>query len=165
MRAFTAGTMARFAVTLLAIGTVGARGGARNSDLSKYYESNRCGPIALYCICVHFDVSARIDEIAGLCGYRGRPVSIAALVAAAKNKGLSAEAYESSVRHLQRIGGPAIVDFPHGHFSVFLGWEGGKARIQDPPYPVRAVGADELQSDWGRHIIRFSLIDKRRSTR
>lgn len=76
-------------------------GTPQDSTLARrYYEPNRCGPIALYCICMYFDIEATIDEMSELTGFRGRPVSIAALIRAAEAKGLIAEPFESSLRHL-----------------------------------------------------------------
>ena len=132
--------------------------GAENADLSRrYYEPNRCGPIALYCVCKQYGIKTTIDELAELSGFRGRPTSVAALVNAAQAKGLIAKPYESSLRHLTRTGGPAILDFPIGHLSVFLGWNKGKARIMDPPRPVKTVTQAELKKKWGRHLITFSV--------
>ena len=163
MTAHASTRIQRAAAAIVFISAVNVGAAERPSEFSKYYERNRCGPIALCCILRHFDIGSTIDEVAELCGYRGQPITVAALVAAAEKKGLVAETYESSLRHLKRIGGPAIIDFPFGHFCVFLGWEDGKARIQDPPHPVRAVMPEELEKKWGRHLITFSIANKRRS--
>src|SRR5687767_10710665 len=100
---------------------------AHAEDAAKYYEPNRCGPIALFVVCRLYDVEATLDELSDLAGTHRDGTSIAGLVAAAKAKGIKAKAWHSSVGHLKRLGGPAIIDFPAGHFCVFLGWKDGEA--------------------------------------
>jgi ABC-type bacteriocin/lantibiotic exporter with double-glycine peptidase domain len=152
-RSFVAGSL--FAVMVAA--SVETMMAQQEVDLSGrlYYEPNCCGPIALCCICKGFGIDASLNEIVRMTGFRGRPVSVAAIVQTAEAKGLKAEAWDSSIRHLERMGGTAIIDYPRGHFAVFLGWKGGKARILDSPHPEREVTVRELREAWGRHLITF----------
>src|SRR5207237_493860 len=94
-----------------------------------YYEPNRCGPTALCGACVALGIEASINELANLSGTDRKGTSIAGLVRAAGKKGLNAHAHRSSLTHLMRLRGPAIIDYPAGHFCVFCGWENGRARI------------------------------------
>ncbi|HUY31183.1 MAG TPA: cysteine peptidase family C39 domain-containing protein [Pirellulales bacterium] len=127
--------------------------------LERFYEPNRCGPIALYCVCKSYQIDTTIDELAKLAGFDGRETSVAGLVAAAEKKGLKAEALESSMAHLTTLGGPAIIDYPKGHFCAFFGWDGTSAIILDPPKKAERVGFGELRRRWGRHMITFSATD------
>lgn len=134
---------------------------ADNWGLSQYYQPNLCGPIALCCICRSFGIEATIDELTELSDFDGQATSVYGLVKAASAKSLHAETFESSVRHLRTISGPAIVDFPKGHFSVFAGWSGDKLLICDPPQKVTAVDLSHFEEEWQGHLILFSkFIDK-----
>ncbi|HVC97820.1 MAG TPA: cysteine peptidase family C39 domain-containing protein, partial [Pirellulales bacterium] len=117
------------AIVAAALMAVGPAARCADLDLEQYYEPNRCGPIALYCVCKSYDIETTIDELAELAEFDGRETSVAGLIKAAEAKGLQAEAFESSLRHLTTLGGPGIIDYPKGHFCAFMGWEGLKARI------------------------------------
>lgn len=41
-------------------------------DLERFYEPNRCGPIALFCVCKSYKIETTIDELAHLAGFDGR---------------------------------------------------------------------------------------------
>lgn len=129
-------------------------------DLDQYYEPNRCGPIALFCVCKSYGIETTIDELAELADFDGRETSVAGLIKAAEAKGLRAEAYESSLRHLTTLGGPAIIDYPRGHFCAFMGWDGLKARILDPPKESELISLRDLYKYWGGHVICFSKPDE-----
>lgn len=122
----------------------------------RYYQPNLCGPIALYCVCLQFDISTTIGELADLAGFNGRGVTLAALKAAAEAKGLRVKAYKASLRFLKSIRGPAIIDFPEGHFCTFLGWKDRRAVIQDPPHDLRLISPNDLEDHWGKHVLVFS---------
>lgn len=145
----------RWTMTLvLTVVSLTAAGGA-DLKLGRFYEPNRCGPIALYCVCKSYEVETTIDELSRLAGFDGRETSVAGLVAAAEAKGLKADALESSMAHLTTLGGPAIIDYPKGHFCAFFGWEGTSAVILDPPKRAERVSFGELRRGWGRHVITF----------
>lgn len=133
-----------------------------DQSLEQYYEPNRCGPIALFCVCKSYKIETTIDELAHLAGFDGRETSVAGLVAAAEAKGLKAEPFESSMAHLTTLGGPAIIDYPKGHFCAFYGWKGTSAVILDPPKKTELVSFNQLRRDWGRHVITFSIDDTKR---
>jgi ABC-type bacteriocin/lantibiotic exporter with double-glycine peptidase domain len=148
-----------FAAAFVSAGEAITKGdGARENGAvwTKYYQPGMCGPIALYCVSRHYGIMTNIDELAKLCEFNGRGVSIAGIVAAAERKQLNPAALHSNVEHLRRTSGPAIIDWPEGHFCVYLGWSNGQARILDPPRPLRTVSAAELESHWGKHVITFA---------
>jgi len=147
--------LCRFALTGMLILLV-EPGSARADDLAKYYQPNRCGPIALYAVCRAYRIETTIAELADLSASDENGTTIAGLVDAAEANGLVAKAYLSSIRHLQRLEGPAIIDFPRGHFCVLFAWKDGKAWILDPPRPTRLVSSAELQKQWNQHVIVFS---------
>lgn len=151
----------RRAVVLAATTVAALVSPARCDDLNldQYYEPNRCGPIALYCVCKSYGINTTIDELADLAEFDGRETSAAGLIKAAEAKGLKAEAYESSLRHLTSLGGPAIIDYPQGHFFAFMSWEGMSARILDPPNESELISLRELYQWWGRHVIVFSKAE------
>ena len=151
-RIWTPGMILMVAVTA----TLVAPARCDDLGLDQYYEPNRCGPIALYCVCKSYGIETTIDELSELAEFDGRETSVAGLIKAAEAKGLKAEAYESSLRHLTSCGGPAIIDYPRGHFCAFMGWEGLKARILDPPKESELISLRELYKYWGGHIVRFS---------
>jgi ABC-type bacteriocin/lantibiotic exporter with double-glycine peptidase domain len=64
------------------------------------------------------------------------------------------------LRHLTTLGGPAIIDYPKGHFCTFMGWEGLKARILDPPNESELISLGDLRKRWGYHVICFSKPEK-----
>jgi hypothetical protein len=130
--------------------------GDESDEWTKYYEPGLCGPIALYAICKYYKVSTTIDELAELSKFAGSGVSIEGLVGAAKTMQLQPVPLNSTIRHLKRQTGPAIIDFPSGHFCIFLGWNGKNARILDPPRPIQDVPVSELEQHWGKHLILFS---------
>lgn len=126
-------------------------------EWSKYYQPSRCGPIALYCVCKYYGLNTTIDSLASLSNcFSGRGTNIAGLMRAAQAMQLKPNAWDSSIRHLKAQRGPAIVDYPRHHFSVFLGWNGARARILDPPSGVALVSISELQKRWGKHVITFA---------
>lgn len=124
-------------------------------ELQQYYQPNLCGPIALCCVCKHFGIPCHVDELASLSGYDGRGTTFKGLASAAEAKGLHAEPFDSSLRHLRTLGGPGIIDFPQGHFAVFLGWEKGQVKIMSPPGGVEYHSVTELKKDWGNHVMVF----------
>jgi ABC-type bacteriocin/lantibiotic exporter with double-glycine peptidase domain len=125
-------------------------------EWTKYYQPGLCGPIALFCVCKHYGISATIDELAQLSEFNGRGVTLAGLVQAAEHKQLQPTALRSGIPHLKQAAGPAIIDWPLGHFCVFLGWSDGQARVLDPPRPIRFVSVAELEKYWGKHIVTFA---------
>jgi ABC-type bacteriocin/lantibiotic exporter with double-glycine peptidase domain len=130
--------------------------GPRLEDLlSSYHQTSICGPISLWVICRYHESSASLEEVEELCQFDGQAVSIEALCTAAQRKGLKPNAMNSSISHLRTIGGPAIIDYPAGHFCVFLGWKDGQVHLYDLPDGVRIVSVDTLQRSWGKHIILF----------
>ncbi len=129
------------------------------SELRPHYEPELCGPIALFCVCKHYGIQTTIDELATICGRQARGVTVADIVRAAGVMGLTAQAYKSSISHLKTLGGPAIVDYPRGHYSVFLGWEGNLMRILDPPKEVQLKHIADFAQAWGGHVITFTLPD------
>jgi ABC-type bacteriocin/lantibiotic exporter with double-glycine peptidase domain len=131
-----------------------ARG--QDYELDRFYQPNDCGPIALFVICQLLDVETTLTEIRELSGLHSGGTSIAGLTAAAKEKGLEPTALNSSISHLQRLRGPSIVDFPKGHFCVFLGWKADKAVVFDLPGRKRVVDIATLEKQWGKHVITFS---------
>ena len=128
--------------------------------LEQYYQPNLCGPIALCCICRSYGIDATIDELVRLSDFDGKTTSIYGLVQASSTKKLHAVAQKSSSRHLHTITGPAIVDFPRSHFSVFAGWHKGKVLICDPPNTVQSVDLQEFLKEWGGHLITFSRLER-----
>ncbi len=129
------------------------------SELRPHYEPELCGPIALFCVCKYYGIQTTIDELATICGRQARGVTVADIVRAAGVMGLTAGAYKSSISHLRTLGGPAIVDYPRGHYSVFLGWEGNQMRILDPPKEVQLKRIADFAQAWGGHVITFALPD------
>lgn len=142
------------------LAALGAPARCGDLDLEQYYEPNRCGPVALYCVCKSYGVETTMDELAKLSGFDGRETSAAGLIKAAEAKGFQAEAYDSSLRHLTTLGGPAIIDYPQGHFCTFMGWEGIHARILDPPHESELISLRDLYRHWGRHVICFAKPDE-----
>jgi len=118
-----------------------------------YYQPNYCGPISLYMVLQHYGIKTSIEEVASLAGVERKGTSIAGLIRAAEAKGVSASAFRSSVRHLKRIQGPAIIDLPEGHYCVFAGWRDGAVLVLDPPRPNRWVTVNELDKHWGKRLI------------
>ena len=142
-------------------GALLASGYCADLNLDRYYEPNRCGPIALYCVCKSYSIDTTIDELAKFAGFDGRETSVAGLVSASAKVGLKAEALDSSMTHLTTLGGPAIIDYPEGHFCAFFGWKGTSAVILDPPEKAKLVSINELRRRWGRHVLTFTLADER----
>lgn len=128
---------------------------AESDNLNNYYRPNLCGPASLYAVCRLRGIETSIDELAELAGTDRRGTSVYGLIQAARAKGLKAQAYESSIKHLHEIKGPAIIDLPAGHFCVLRGWQKEEALLVDPPGPNRLVSAADLEVSWGKHVIVF----------
>jgi hypothetical protein len=128
---------------------------AESDNPSDYYQPNLCGPVSLYAVCRLRGIEASIDELAELAGTDRRGTAIYGIIQAAQAKGLKAQAYESSIKHLQTIKEPVIIDMPAGHFCVLHSWQNGEALLIDPPGPNRLVSASELEASWGKHVIVF----------
>lgn len=101
--------------------------------LERFYQPNQCGPVALYAVCRIQGVPAKIAELAKLAGTDRHGTTAGGIVRAARAKGLETQAWKSTVRHLRRLNGPVIIDFPRGHFVVLAGWKDDRALILDPP--------------------------------
>lgn len=129
-----------------------AAGGAKLSD---FYQPNLCGPASLYAICRGRGIETNLAELAELAGTDRRGTSVYGIIQAAIAKGLNSQAYEANLNHLQRVKGPAIIDFPAGHFCVLHSWRNGEALLIDPPSPNRLVPASALEAFWGKHVIIF----------
>ena len=145
----------RAAIWVVLAGAVSCPTVALAQQNESFYEPNLCGPIALYAICQAHGVETTIDELSELCGYDGFGVTIAGIVHAAEKKGLAAKAYRSSVSHLKRLQGPAIIDLPRGHFCVLVGWRREGAVVFDPPEKSRIVSRRRFGKQWGGHVITF----------
>ena len=89
---------------------------------------------------------------------------MAGLMAAAEQMGLEPCAMHSNIDHLKRLTGPAVIDFPQGHFCVLLDWSGGQARILDPPRPIGTFSVSELEKYWGKHVVIFSRARPERAS-
>jgi ATP-binding cassette subfamily B protein len=128
-------------------------------DLEKHYRPNCCGPISLYVVCCAYGIETTIEELSTLSGMDTSGTTIAGLVRAAEKKGLEATAFQSTIRHLQGLDGPVVIDFPKGHFCVLFRWKDGKALIVDPPHKNRLVPPEELEQHWGKHTIQFTKTE------
>lgn len=124
-------------------------------NLSDFYQPNLCGPASLYAVCRLRGIETSIAELAELAGTDRRGTAIYGMIQAAQAKGLKAQAYESSIKHLHGIKGPAIIDMPVGHFCVLHSWQNDEALLIDPPSPNRLVPVSALEASWGKHVIVF----------
>lgn len=97
-----------------------------------------------------------MKELAELAGLDRKGVTLAGLVKAANSKGLTASAWSSTLSQLQQTAGPAILDWPEGHFVVLVRWEVGAAVLFDPPSGLRTVGTNQLAARWGGHLLTFT---------
>lgn len=129
--------------------------------LNGFYQPKRCGPIALFAVCRWHSVETSVPELMELSGSGRHGTSVAGLVQAAKAKGFKATAYASSPKHLTQISGPAIVDYPLGHFSVLLKASGDEVIILDPPKAHAKLSMNTFEKAWGGHVIEFVLEGKR----
>jgi ABC-type bacteriocin/lantibiotic exporter with double-glycine peptidase domain len=125
----------------------------------KHYELGLCGPIALKAVCSWYHITVDFDVMVAACGYDGRGVSVAGLVAAGEVAGLRAIPYNSTVRHLKTLKSPAIIDYPAGHFCVLFGWSEGKAVLFDGPFGRIEATCEQLERCWGKHAVVFSMED------
>lgn len=126
----------------------------------KFHEPNLCGPIAHYAVCFSQGIDTTIGELTELSGYDGFGVTIAGLVHASQKKGLAGKAYASSFRHLRRLSGPAIVDYPRGHFCVVAGVRKEGVVLFDPPEGTRLIDPKDFSADWGGHVIAFEQAER-----
>lgn len=124
-------------------------------EVEGFHQPNLCGPIALYGVCAHHGLDTAIDQLASRSGYDGRGVSVRGLVVAAESVGLKAEPLNSSITHVKRMTGPAIVDYPKGHFCLYFGWSDGQAVLYDYPEGRLTVPSSEFEERWGGHVILF----------
>lgn len=155
------------AMMLIAVASTATLGEARRQPnalsnlgattaLERFYQPNQCGAVALYAVCRIQGVPAKIAELAKLAGTDRHGTTAGGIVRAARAKGLEARAWKSTVRHLRRLNGPVIIDFPRGHFVVLAGWTDDRAVIIDPPAPVATIDVRDLQKNWGGAAITFS---------
>ena len=145
--------MATVLLLVLAWPLVDRPAGGIGGGVESLQRRNFCGPCSLCLACRVLGIDATIDEIAALADAGHRGVSIAGLVRAARKKGLTAEAYHSSMRQLRELRYLAIVDAPSGHFALFVGWEKGEIVIYDLPRGRRTVTPESFSAMWGRHLI------------
>ena len=95
--------------------------------------------------------------------FDGSPSSLLNLSRGATQLGLNAQALECSVAQLRRFGGPAILDYPRGHFCVFLGWSsGGLIRVGDLKTGTTEVSVEDFGKRWGGHLLTLSRLPKAR---
>lgn len=127
----------------------------QSDNLSDHYRPNLCGPASLYAVCRLRGIETSIAELAELAGTDRRGTSVYGMIQAAQAKGLKAQAYESSIKHLHGIKELAIIDFPVGHFCLLHSWQKGEALLIDPPSPNRLVSVADLEASWGKHVIVF----------
>lgn len=131
----------------------------RARGLEGCYRPSQCGPICLYATCRHYGIRVSLEEVCRMCEFDGRPVSMSQLVEAAKKLDLKPTPLNASISQLENMSGPAIIDYPTGHFSVFLGWNGDHVGIFDPPRPLGAVYKEKLKAQWGGHVL---VLERRR---
>ena len=121
-----------------------------------YYNPNKCGIVSLCAICKHFGINSSLEEVMKACNFNNQPINLKQLCEASAKLGLEAKAYNSNSSHLEKLGGPAIIDYPKGHFCVFLGWKGNSIRLLNPSQPIEEITIQELDKKWGRHIVLFN---------
>jgi len=123
----------------------------------RHNEVNSCGVAALAVICKHYKLGTSLNDVRQECELSVEGVSIKNLVEAAHRLGLQATPYQASMTFVRRKGGLGIVDYPRGHFCVFLGWKSGQVMLFDPPNGVVEVSPGEFEKGWGKHIVVFSV--------
>jgi len=129
---------------------------------SRFYQKEMCGPVALYLACRVARVPVSMQNVRRETGFDGKSSSLRDLTQAAKKFGFEARAFQLDVRALADFGGPGIVNYPVGHFCVFLGWSpDGKVRIGDYPGGFQALDENRFAERWGGHLI---TLQKSRST-
>jgi ABC-type bacteriocin/lantibiotic exporter with double-glycine peptidase domain len=129
---------------------------------SRFYQKEMCGPVALYLACRVAGVPVSMQNVRRETGFDGKSSSLRDLTRAAEKFGLEARTFQLDVRALADFGGPGIVNYPVGHFCVFLGWSpDGKVRIGDYPGGFQTLDENKFAERWGGHLI---TLQKSRST-
>ncbi|MBI1312282.1 hypothetical protein GC176_13415 [bacterium] len=126
----------------------------------RFYGVNSCGPVALAIACRVAGRSVPWIDVCEATHFGGDAISLLDLSQGAGELGFKAEAFQCNARQLERFGGPAIVDFPKGHFSVFLGWsDDGKVRVGDLRTGVVSYPTAEFATRWGGHLLTIQVPD------
>lgn len=126
----------------------------------RFYGVNSCGPVALTIACRVAGQPVRWTAVREATRFQGEAVSMLALSQGAERLGFKANAYACSVGQLGQFGGPAIIDFPKGHFSVFLGWsKDGDIRVGDLRTGVVHYSPSEFETRWGGHLLTIRVPD------
>lgn len=115
---------------------------------------NACGPAALMRACQIAGQPVGWEDVCIATRFQGDPVSLLDLSRAAIVAGFEPTALKCTITQLERYGGPAIVDYPRHHFSVFLGWtKNGEIRIGDLRSGVVCLSPGDFASRWGGHLL------------
>lgn len=138
-------------------------GSFSKSVARQFYQADSCGPVALTVACRIAGRLVTWEQVCEVTKFDGSPASLLDLSRGANQLGFKAQAYGCSVKQLKKIGGPGILDYPRGHFSVFLGWSPkGLIRVGDLRTGLAEVPSEDFQKTWGGHLLTLSLSPKSR---
>lgn len=135
-----------------------------NDELQRMFEPNRCGPISLCLACRAIGVRADLEKLNAACAGGLKGTSFLTLVTAARDLGVNAEARKASLAYLRQLRDPAIIDFPKGHFSVFVAADPESVLVSDPPFGLHRFSMRQFEDAWGGHVIVLSHNDRKNPT-
>ena len=110
-------------------------------------EAVECGAASLTMVLAYFGKWLPLEEVREACGVSRDGSSAKSILKAARNYGLKASGYRTSVDGLDGMQ-PAIIHWNFEHFVVFRGFKNGKAHLNDPAAGPIQVPMEEFSKSF-----------------
>lgn len=110
-------------------------------------EAVECGAASLTMVLAYFGKWLPLEEVREACGVSRDGSSAKSILKAARNYGLKASGYRTSVDGLDGMQ-PAIIHWNFEHFVVFRGFKNGKAHLNDPAAGPIQVPIEEFSKSF-----------------
>lgn len=107
-------------------------------------ESTECGAASLGMILKYYGCSVPLEELRVATGVSRNGCNAKRIILAARNYGLSANAYQHDLTDMDQVSTPCILYWGFNHFVVFEGKKNHQYYINDPAYGRRRVDEEEM---------------------
>ncbi|MFC4116800.1 peptidase domain-containing ABC transporter [Nonomuraea zeae] len=114
-----------------------------------------CGPACLAMVLRHHGHRTTVTELADLLGVGRDGLSARAIVAGAREHGLTAKAFQLAPGDLARVPLPAIVHWESSHFVVVERWAVDRVDIVDPGQGRRRLTPSEFAAGFSGVLLAF----------